>query len=340
MSEIKAWGWDDRRENEFAEYRKKGWIPGRIALEHKRMYRVWTEQGELLAELTGKLRHEAEGRDDFPAVGDWIAVAPRVSEGRGTVQALLERRSKFSRRAAGNETTEQIVAANVDTVFLVMSLNQDFNVRRLERYLLLAWESGASPVVVLTKADVCDDPERYVRETSTAAIGVPTHAVSAETGFGMEAVRAYLTEGRTAALLGSSGVGKSTLANALLGAEAQRVSGIREKDGRGRHTTTHRELALLPSGGLLIDTPGMRELQLWDVGAGLSHTFEEIEALAGGCRFGDCRHEKEPGCAVQEAIRNGTLDEGRLAGYRKMLAEAAYAARKEEEKRRRAASRR
>ncbi|TLS52288.1 ribosome small subunit-dependent GTPase A [Paenibacillus antri] len=329
MSELERYGWNETREAAFASSRAKGWTPGRVSLEHKRMYRIWTENGELLAELSGKLRFEALGRDDLPAVGDWVAVSARDEEGKATIHGVLPRTSKFSRKTAGGETTEQIVAANVDTVFLVSSLNLDFNPRRLERYLLLAWESGANPVIVLTKADLCPDPAPYLEQAEAIGLGVPVCAVSAETGEGMDAIRAYVTRGRTAALLGSSGVGKSTLANALLGEARLAVAGIREDDARGRHTTTHREMFALPSGGLLIDTPGMREIQLWDVGQGLSETFEDVVAVASGCRFGDCRHEREPGCAVREALRAGTLSEGRYRNYRKMEAEAAYAARKE-----------
>jgi ribosome biogenesis GTPase len=329
MSELERYGWNETRERDFAPFRAKGWAPGRVTSEHKRMYRIRTAEGELLAELSGKLRYEASGRDDLPAVGDWVAASARPAEGKATIQAVLPRTSKFSRRAAGSETAEQIVAANVDVVFLVSSLNRDWNPRRLERYLLLAWESGANPAIVLTKRDLCPDPAPYVEEAEAIGLGVPVHAVSAETGEGMEAVRAYLAGGRTAALLGSSGVGKSTLANAILGESKLAVSGIRETDARGRHTTTHRELFALPSGGLLIDTPGMREIQLWDVGQGLSETFEDVVAVAASCRFADCRHEREPGCAVREALRAGTLPEGRYRNYRKMEAEAAHAARKE-----------
>ncbi len=329
MSELERYGWNETREAGFAPYRSKAWIPGRVVSEHKRMYRLRTEGGELLAELSGKLRYEALERGELPAVGDWVAASARPEEGRATIHAVLPRTSKFSRRAAGNETTEQIVAANVDTVFLVSSLNPDFNPRRLERYLLLAWESGANPAIVLTKADLCPDPTPYLEQARAIGLGVPVHAVSAETGDGMDAIRGYVSDGRTAALLGSSGVGKSTLANAMLGEARLAVSGIREDDARGRHTTTHRELFALPTGGLLIDTPGMREMQLWDVGQGLSETFEDVVAVAARCRFADCRHEREPGCAVREALRDGTLPEGRYRNYRKMEAEAAHAARKE-----------
>jgi len=332
MSELERYGWNESREAAFAAFRARGWVPGRVSLEHKRMYRIRTEDGELLAEPSGKLRYEATGRDDLPAVGDWVAATARPDEGKATIHAVLPRTSKFSRRAAGSEPIEQIVAANVDTVFLVSSLNRDFNPRRLERYLLLAWESGANPVIVLTKADACPDPSPYVEQAEAIGLGVPVHAVSAETGEGMEAVRHYVSLGRTAALLGSSGVGKSTLANALAGESRLAVAGIREQDARGRHTTTHRELFPLPSGGVLIDTPGMREIQLWDAGAGLTETFEDVVAAARGCRFADCRHEREPGCAVREALRDGTLSEGRYRNYRKMEAEAAYAARKESAK--------
>ncbi|MFK7693736.1 ribosome small subunit-dependent GTPase A [Paenibacillus sp. HJGM_3] len=322
-------GWTPSWETAFQPYRTKNLVPGRIALEHKHMYRVYTEQGDFLAEVSGKLRHEALERADYPAVGDWVALTERIEDGRATIHAVLPRTSKFSRRAAGSVPEEQIVASNVDTVFLVNALNQDYNLRRIERYLTLAWESGANPVLVLTKADLCDDVEAAVREAEAVAMGVPIHAVHALADAGLEALAPYIGEGKTVALLGSSGAGKSTLINRLYGRDVQATGGIREDDDRGKHTTTHRELVVLPTGGLLIDTPGMRELQLWDADEGISASFHDIEELAEQCRFPDCKHQKEPGCAVKAGLADGSLERSRYDNYVKLQKELAYLARKE-----------
>ncbi|WP_438448647.1 ribosome small subunit-dependent GTPase A [Gorillibacterium sp. sgz5001074] len=327
---LELWGWRSLFEASMAPYRTEGWTAGRVVLEHKHLYRVMTEHGELLAEISGKLRFQASGREDYPAVGDWVVVDARPSEGRATIHAILPRFSKFSRKVAGQVTEEQIVAVNVDTVFLVQALNQDFNVRRLERYLVLAWESGANPVVILSKADLCADLEEKLAEIHQTAVGVPVHAVSALEGEGLGELAAYVRPGQTVALLGSSGVGKSTLINRMAGQEVLATGDIREEDGRGRHTTTHRELLLLPEGGLLIDTPGMREIQLWEADSGLSAGFQDVEAAAEGCRFHNCSHEREPGCAVRAALEDGTLDADRYESYRKLQKELAFLARKED----------
>ncbi|HEX2974077.1 MAG TPA: ribosome small subunit-dependent GTPase A, partial [Tepidisphaeraceae bacterium] len=272
------------------------------------------------------LRHQATRRSDLPAVGDWVAIEPRPQERTATIHAVLPRKSQFSRKVAGTVTDEQIVAANVETIFLVIGLDGDFNVRRLERYLTPAWDSGANPVILLSKADVSDEVAARIAEVESIAMGVPVHAISAVEHRGLDALEAYLKSGQTVALLGSSGVGKSTLINALLGSEHQRVQSVSDHQSRGRHTTTHRELILLPTGGILIDTPGMRELQLWDDSQSLSSTFDDIEQLAQQCRFRDCQHNSEPGCAVQRALEQGQLDPGRYENYRKLQKELQFLA--------------
>lgn len=309
-------------------------MPGRVTAEHKHIYTVQTAEGELLAEVTGKFRFAALEREDYPSVGDWLALTPRCEDGRASIHAILPRRSKFSRKNAGVTTDEQIAAVNVDTVFLIAALNHDFNLRRLERYLIPAWESGAQPVILLNKADLCPDPALFIAETEGIAPGVPVHAVSAVTGAGMEELAPYLQPGHTLTLLGSSGAGKSSLTNYLAGSEVMATGGIREDDSRGCHTTTHRELIPLAGGALMIDTPGMRELQLWSAEEGMGAAFSDVEALGEACRFADCSHRKEPGCAVQAALRAGTLDRSRYDSYRKLQAELAFMARKEQEKQR------
>lgn len=323
-------GMTDKLKNDFeALNTNKDLVIGRVALEHKHMYRVWTEQGELLCEVSGKFSFQAQNREDFPAVGDWVSVKPRYAEEKGTIMTIMPRKSKFSRKSAGETAEEQIVATNVDTVFLVNSLNDDLNLRRIERYLLLAWESGATPVIILSKADLCPDMNGKLKEVEGITFGaVPVIPISSETMSGLDNLQPYLMPGKTIALLGSSGVGKSTLTNRLLGLEKQLVQEIRLSDDKGRHTTTHREMILLPNGSILIDTPGMRELQLWESSEGLTETFTEIEKLATECRFRDCQHKDEPGCAVVRAIEEGIVSIERLTSYKKLQKELAFIERK------------
>jgi ribosome biogenesis GTPase / thiamine phosphate phosphatase len=321
-------GWNDFFAN-YWDSRDGTLEPARVVEEQKEAYRVVGEMGELAAEVTGKLRHEATNRSAFPAVGDWVAIAPLPTEGRALIHAVLPRRTKLSRTAAGSRAVEQILVANVDVAFVVQSLNADLNPRRLERYLGAIWESGARPVILLSKADLCSDRSDALEEISSVSIGVDVHILSAMTGDGFDKILSYLAPGKTAVLLGSSGVGKSTIINRLLGGDVQKTLQIRDGDDRGRHATTFRRVFLIPTGGLLIDTPGMREFQLWDAGDGLEEAFDEIKELSAQCRFRDCRHESEPGCAVQEAVSNGTLDAERIFNYRKLQRELAFLERKQ-----------
>lgn len=297
---------------------------GRIILEHKHSYRVKTEHGEWLGTISGNFAFNAHLRKDYPAVGDWVLVEKMPGEEKCIIHKLLERQSVFSRKMAGVEIDEQIVAANIDILMIVMSLNHDFNERRLERYLTAAWNSGATPIIVLTKMDLCDEVDSIIEKTKNIAFGVDIYAISTRTGHGVDHLIQLLKPNKTAALIGSSGVGKSTLTNALMKQEKMLVQGIREADSRGRHTTTHRELFSLPSGGIIIDTPGMRELQLWDPGDALDSSFSDIESLAEQCKFRDCSHKKEPGCAVQSALNSGALVKERYTSYLKLQKEIAY----------------
>ncbi len=330
--ELRHLGWDDGLAARFAELASDGAVPGRVVSQHRTHYGVHTENGELRAQTAGALRHRAQSMADLPAVGDWVALLARADEGIAMITAVLPRRSTFSRKAVlsggmpdtGGKTDEQVVATNIDTAFLVCGLDADYNVRRIERYLAVAYDSGAAPVVLLNKADLCHDVDERVEEVAQAAIGVPVHPISALKREGLTALEPYLAAGRTAVLLGSSGAGKSTIINALLGREQLRIGGLRASDGRGRHTTTHRELIVLDGGGLVIDTPGLREIAIWENDEGLSSTFAEIERLAQGCRFRDCTHVSEPGCAVLAALSTGELDEGRYANYLKLRKEVAH----------------
>jgi ribosome biogenesis GTPase / thiamine phosphate phosphatase len=305
-------GWDDGFAAALQPH--ENCIPGRVSAQHRGEYDGLTEGGELRAHLAGRLRHEASSGADLPAVGDWVALSDTV------IQAVLPRRTAFARKVNLGAAEAQVLAANVDTIFLVTGLDADFSPHRLERYLTLAWESGASPAIVLTKADLCDDTLDALLQAEQVAVGVPVHVVSNLTGEGIDELAVHLAPAQTVALLGSSGVGKSSLANRLLGHEAQSTKELAE-DGTGRHTTTARQLFRLPGGALLVDTPGLREVQLWDADEGIEQAFADVDELAAGCRFNDCAHRREPGCAVQEAIDEGRLPRERLQSYRALQRE-------------------
>jgi ribosome biogenesis GTPase len=321
-------GWNSYFKSEFSRLSEPASEPARVAAVDRDRFVVWTQSGECEATVGGRLRHLSE---DWPAVGDWVSL-----EGGHRIAEVLPRQTAFSRKQPGSATREQVIAANIDILFVVSGLDGDFNPRRLERYLLLAWESGAKPIIVLNKADVCIDVVQAAGSVSALASGAPVLAISAREGWGLPAPEAHLQPGLTAAFAGSSGAGKSTLVNRLLGREQQRVQEVRTDDSRGRHTTVRRELFLAPGGWLLIDTPGLRELQLWAGADSVDTAFSDISTLAANCRFRDCRHQGEPGCAVA----GSGIDQARLANYTKMQRELAHLDRKldqraaQEEKRR------
>ena len=304
-------------------------VPGRVVVQHRGQVRLIAPEGEVVAGLAGRLVHEALP-GDLPVTGDWVAASLHPDRTGATVHHVLPRTGTFVRKASGPGGGLQVVAAHVDIVLIAVSLNADLSLRRIERYLATAWESGAAPVVVLTKADLCPDAEALIDQVKQVAIGAPVHAVSAVTGDGLDALAGLVGAGRTAVLLGSSGVGKSTLVNALAGQDRMATQAIIEEGARGRHTTTHRELVLLPGGGLVLDTPGMRELGLWDADAGLSATFADIEALATQCRFHDCAHQSEPGCAIRAALEADELDTDRWRSFQKLQRELAHLDRRED----------
>ncbi len=327
-------GWNPHFETHFSPLRDDGMVPARVTREDRASYRLMAEDGVLTGAVSGRFRHQTTSLGEFPAVGDWVAARPHDGEPKATIHAVLPRMSAFRRNVAGARTEDQVLAANVDTVFLMTGLDGNFRLRRIERYLTLAYGSGAAPVVILSKADLCPEVEDRIAEVESIALDVPVHAISATEGSGLGELDQYLDPGRTVALLGSSGVGKSTLINALLGADLLGVQAVREADSRGRHTTTHRELVGLPGGALVIDTPGMRELSLWGEDATPDAAFADVETLARECRFADCAHRHEPGCAVQQAITDGTLEFERYDSYLRLQREAHRAEQRQRQKER------
>ncbi len=326
---LEDWGWSPFFADNFTPWEERGYLPARVIRGEKNYFRVWTTAGELTVRFAGKVRHKAGGRADLPVVGDWVVVEPQPDQ-RGLIQALLERKSSFARnlpgrrKGKGRERIEQqVIAANVDLVLIVCGLDRDFNLRRIERYLTLVGSSGAEAVVLLNKADLCDDPQACQKQVEEIAAGTPVHCCMARDQQQLDFLFSYLRPGRTLALLGSSGVGKSTILNGLLDEERQKIGEVSDAVGKGRHTTTHRELFLMPDGGILMDNPGMRELHLWGEEEDLAESFTDIENLAANCRFSDCAHKSEPACAVLAAVERGDLSAPRLTSYHKLKDELA-----------------
>jgi len=325
---IQDLGWDAYFEALWSESAQGGCVPARVVSQQRGLWRVVGNFEECWAEPSGKFRKESEAGGDWPAVGDWISAELRSEKQNALIQRVLTRRSRFVRKVAGKQIAEQVIVANIDVALIVAALDGDFNVRRIERYLTQCWESGARPAIVLNKADECAESGPLVAEVEGIAMGAPVFLVSAKTGEGLDALEASFRKGQTIVLLGSSGVGKSSLVNCLLQEDRQATYAVRASDSRGRHTTTSRELFVTPSGALIIDTPGLRELQLWNAAEGLTQTFADVDELASQCRFTDCQHQQEPGCAVQAAIAGSILDADRLESWRKLQREQEFLARK------------
>lgn len=351
---LEQFGWNQFFQNNFEQIKQENeskfhytYIAGRISIIQKTICKVLTELGELDAVISSKIREnlvEKTGKSRYrrkelilnPAVGDWVLLTYDPKDKKAIIRGILPRKSKFSRNAAGTAITkEQVIASNIDTVFLVSAMNHDFNPRRIERYLTAVWDSGSNPVIILNKSDLCDDINGRISEVECVTFGVPIHAMSALNNQGVDQLNQYLIEGKTCIFLGSSGVGKSTIINNILGKNRQKIQEISNSNDKGKHTTSNRELIVLPNGGMVIDTPGLREIQLWKTEDSVTDLFEDIEQLARQCKFSDCQHDTEPDCAVKQAIENGDLSEKRLQNYYKLQRELAYIERKEQRKRNR-----
>lgn len=332
--ELRQLGWDNFFQIYYQKYQKKELLPARVIAQQKGKYQVYCADGEISAQLAGKFSYNNPLQKQYPAVGDWVVVYLVENFNRVIIQDVLERKNYFSRKMPisggrklkngiidGGLTEEQVVAANIDTVFIICGLDDDFNIRRIERYLTLVYNSEASPVIVLNKVDICDEVTKRVQEVEGIAFGVPVYPISVTEKKGLEVFKSYLDYGKTVAFIGSSGVGKSTLTNYLLGEIRQKIKMISKSTGKGRHVTTHRELMILPSGGMIIDTPGMREIQLWGGVQEVEQNFKDVVGIASRCKFNDCRHDTEPGCAIKQALVDGTLSRERYDSYLKQMSE-------------------
>lgn len=333
---LKELGWDTHFRENYDQYKKPGMAPARIIREDKYSYQVAGTKGELMATLSGKFRFEARSDKDFPRTGDWVVIKPRYSEGKATIQAQLPRKNYFSRKAVDGKIEEQIIAANVDTAFIMCGLDSDFNVGRIERYLILSRESSAVPVILLNKSDICKEKElkKKIAQIKTVSSDVPVYALSARKKIGIRPLYKHFQVGKTIVLLGSSGVGKSTLINSILKEERQAIQDLRKFKDRGKHTTAAREMIFIPGRGIIIDNPGFREVGIWTDDKALSETFGDIEKLITQCHFKDCRHESEPKCAVKKALKDGFLDYGRFQNYLNLQKELDFLDKQQEEKER------